>query len=314
MVKVIRESDKGVFSKKGVLLNSEEGVKSLSNPTRASILEIIAERPLYPSKIAEKLGISDQSIYYHIKNLRRNGLIEEVDENPQGSSSVKFFTPTAKVFCVEISNDSGNPYQVVNEGKESVRSYFNPLIKDGLFQGSIVVGSPTPHGPNQVRGLDNHFGIDLAAKLGNFGRINGSTVMLDTEVTEKYVNSASESFVFVGGPLTNMATKWFNKYFPVRFGMKNFPYRKVVSEKTGNTYHEGSVGIICRIRNPKNPEQFIFALAGIRKEGTKAAVMSVTNFSEKVFSSFENEEKHGTVVKGLDMDGDGIVDDVKVLE
>jgi len=86
------------------------------------------------------------------------------------------------------------------------------------------------------------------------------------------------------------------------------------SEKTGKRYWEDSIGLIARIRNPFNPERIIYIIAGIRSVGTKSAVIALTRHHNYILQNFDPSKDWYCVVRGFDMDGDGQIDSVEVLE
>ncbi|WP_323961875.1 metalloregulator ArsR/SmtB family transcription factor [Arthrobacter sp. JZ12] len=53
---------------------------ALSDPTRARILLALTEAPAYPSDLAEKIGVSRQSLSNHLACLRGCGLVVSVPE------------------------------------------------------------------------------------------------------------------------------------------------------------------------------------------------------------------------------------------
>lgn len=73
-----------------------------------------------------------------------------------------------------------------------------------------------------------------------------------------------------------------------------------------------SLGIISKCVNPYNKEKRLLLVAGIRNWGTKAAIITFL----KHFREIENKNKDSfsMVVRGLDLNSDGLVDDAEILE
>ena len=71
---------------------------------------------------------------------------------------------------------------------------------------------------------------------------------------------------------------------------------------------------MARITNPWNEEKRIIVLAGNKAVGTKACVLALAKFWKEALKSFDGEEKFATVIQGFDLDGDGKVDSIEVLE
>ena len=93
------------------------------------------------------------------------------------------------------------------------------------------------------------------------------------------------------------------------------PYRswRLRSTVTGASYAEEEVGLVAKVRNPNNKERWVVILAGVHTLGTLASILAVTDQARKVLGEYRGGE-FTAVVRGLDRDGDGRVDDVEVLE
>ena len=159
-------------------------------------------------------------------------------------------------------------------------------------EGLIVVGSPDQHGEDQVRARDGHLAGNIGVRLGRLGK--KFETKLDTEIHRG--NLFDRPMVILGGILTNTVTKELNDEFPAHFSGESFPYREITTEK--ETYTDPNIGIIT-----KSDDKIL--VAGIRNTGTEAAV--------KAFQDIDDVEDY-LVVKGLDIDGDGEIDDYEVLE
>jgi DNA-binding transcriptional ArsR family regulator len=254
----------------------EEKISALNKDIRRDILERLREEPDYPASIAKKIGISKQKTHYHFKKLKQSGLIEKVDsEDIEGGK--------AGIYSVK--------HQRLVYGDEPEKSDLLEKSFDST-EGLIVVGSPDQHGEDQVRARDGHLAGEIGLKLGRH-HLNFDTVW-DTEVVRDEL--FDENMVIIGGILTNTVTKKFNEDFPAYFSGESFPYREISTPE--NTYSDPDIGVITRKEN-------MILVAGIRNTGTRAAV--------KAFRK-EDFEKDYLVVKGLDLDGDGEIDDYEVIE
>jgi hypothetical protein len=58
----------------------------------------------------------------------------------------------------------------------------------------------------------------------------------------------------------------------------------------------------------------VIILAGNKGVGTKACVLALTNYWQKTLRDYEGVEPFARVVQGFDLDGDGKVDSIEVLE
>ena len=100
----------------------------------------------------------------------------------------------------------------------------------------------------------------------------------------------------------------------ISFDETTFPYRKIISKKTGKTYMEDNLGIICKSLNPNNGDKHIILVAGNTNWGTKAAIYALTHMADEIFVGYDKEDAWGVIVQGFDLDGDGKMDTVKVVE
>jgi len=314
MAYLIKRKDGQLYSKDVRLAEDPESLKPLLSETSWSILKIIAQKPTYPAQIARQLGTQEQKVYYHIKQLKKAGIIEVERKEEQGGSLAKYYRVKDHAFALELPFGDERLLDLPLEKKsEKLTRFLKPLVSNGQINCKIVVGSPDAHGPHQVRGRDGHYAVDLALVLGQHGSLpSGFTTKLDVEV--KAENSFAENMILVGGPLTNTLTSEVNSHLPVRFEAEKFPYRELISNRTGQTYREDNVGLIAKIPNPHDQEKFIITLAGVRYTGTGAAILALSDFRDKVFDDYEGEDTWARVVLGKDMNGDGKTDSIEILE
>lgn len=285
---------------------SEKHFSALKDPLRLRILKSLSEEPSYPAKLAEKFDFSKQKVYYHIKKLEEAGLIEEEKkENLSGGRAI-FYRPSSQAYVLDLGGEGS--YFPLPEHSREVSNFLNPLVKDGKLEGSIVVGSPEKHGPDQVQALDGHLASEIAFKLGNYCRKDSMSVKLDTEIVRE--EELDKSMIVLGGVLTNVIAKKFNESFPAYYSSEEFPYREL--ETPQSSYSDGDIGVIAKTSNPEDRQEKIFMVAGIESKGTKAAVMAFSEL-ETVVENYEAGQFYA-VVRGLDLNSDGEIDDYKVIE
>lgn len=313
MARLLYDRDGDTYYKEVRVADHPDELSGLLNGTRWQILSLIAERPRYPADIADELDMHEQNVYYHIRKLAESGIIEVAETRERGGAVAKYYTVTDHGFALELPYGEERLAEFsVTPGDEPLRSFLHPFVANGAVNTRIVVGSPDPHGPHQVRARDPHLAADIALFLGQYGSFPGSTTVLDVDV--KSAGDLSGNLLLLGGPLTNMITAEMNAYLPIKFDTDQFPFREIVSEQTGTTYADDTVGFIARTPNPEDPESAVMVVAGVRMAGTRAAVMALTERHDDLLQDYETEEKWGAVVKGRDMDGDGSIDDIEILE
>lgn len=66
--------------------------------------------------------------------------------------------------------------------------------------------------------------------------------------------------------------------------------------------------------DPRDNAKRVIVLAGNKAVGTKACVLALTNFWKETLKSYKGEDTFARVIQGFDLDGDGKVDSIEVLE
>src|SRR4030042_1178633 len=212
------------------------------------ILETISEKGMYPLEIARKLGIHEQLVYYYIRRMAKAGVITvEKEENKKGATA-KYFKAVARAFGVEFPHGYKTMQRPSLLGaSEQIQSFFKEFVNEnGAFEGKIVVGSPTPHGPFKTSARDGHYAAHLTFFLGQFAKMPTEfAIKLDVDV--KAEKEEKNNLILVGGPGTNLLQQEINEYLPVRFNMqssdKGFLLGGMVSQKTQCVYTAANVGL-----------------------------------------------------------------------
>jgi hypothetical protein len=89
---------------------------------------------------------------------------------------------------------------------EAVQNFFGEFITNNVFEGKIVVGSPSAHGRFKTSARDGHYAAHLALFLGQFSRMPTEfAVKLDVDV--KVEKEEKNNLILVGGPGTNLLTQ-----------------------------------------------------------------------------------------------------------
>jgi len=167
-----------------------------------------------------------------------------------------------------------------------------------------------PHGPFLSVAADGHYGFQLGLFLGRYVEMPSDfMVRLDVDVKSEKLFTAN--MILLGGPGTNIITAMVNNSLSIKFPEHNY-WAGVLTPR--QTYTSEFVGIVAKTPNPFNPQKTVITLAGPRAAGTKAAVVALTQKWEELLSEYDGREKWAAVVQGLDLDGDGKIDSVEVLE
>jgi hypothetical protein len=150
--------------------------------------------------------------------------------------------------------------------------------------------------------------MDLALFLGTFlNYVPEFNVKLDTEAREKDLEN---NLILIGGPIVNKTMEKFNDKLPIRF--ENGSIKSTISNET---YPQDECGLIVKAKNPFSKDKFILVVAGKRFMGTRAAIIAfLKDFKKITEGNVHNKNIKAKVVEGVDLDSDGVVDNVEFRE
>lgn len=306
---LIDERDGKQYSKNIKMFDNPGNLASVSSDMAWKILQALNDKPMYPNELARKLKIHEQKIYYHVNRMFDTGLIEVVREEGRHGALCKFFAPSSNAFGFELSGGETEARMGNLETNTQLKDFLYEFIKDGVFDGSVVVGSPTQHGPFLTTARDGHYAMQLGLFLGKFCSAGKRFIVkLDTEL--KAEESYNRNLILMGGPVANMVCADLNEKLKIRFNWDKSWF--IVSEKA--QYAGETDGLIAKITNPWDPTKKIMFLSGLKFEGTKACILGLTQQYEKVLKGFNKNKDFYRTIRGLDKDGDGKVDDIEILE
>ncbi len=309
---IVKEKNGKKLAKEVEIFQEPSKLAGVLHPLRWKILKLLSEKPMHAAELAKLLKEQEQKIYYHIKQLEKHGFIKVLKKVFIRGTVAKIYVPSKRAFAVELEGEE-IPFESFTKKEKKVYKFFSPHIREGVFHSFIVVGSPDPHGPYQVRARDGHYAIELALWLGQYAQLGENfSVKLDIDV--KAEKAWDNNLVLIGGVLTNLVTSEINHLLPAKFSTSEFPFRKIVSEMSKREYEDEKCGIIAKIPNPFAKDKSIIVLAGVRNIGTKASVLALTKHASKILEDYEGEDTWARIVRGLDLDGDGKIDSVEILE
>jgi len=316
---LLDEEGKTQRIKEIAMIEDSQKLKMILDRLSWKILAMLSEKEMYPLELAKKLGIHEQKVYYHIRKLAKAGAITVVREEEKKGAIAKYYKTVSTAFGIELPQGYTAIQKLSLIGmNEKIQKFFKEFIgKDGAFEGKIVVGSPTPHGPFKTSARDGHYTSHLTFFLGQFANMPEEfAIKLDVDV--KAEKEEKNNLILVGGPGTNLLTQELNDYLPIRFNMRpseqGYLFGGLASRKTSNVYTADAVGLIAKIVNPWDKTKRIIVLAGNKAVGTKACVLALTNFWKKTLKDYDGDDTFARVIQGFDLDGDGKVDSIEVLE
>jgi DNA-binding transcriptional ArsR family regulator len=284
-------------------------IKSMGSKLAQEILEELAKEPNYPKKLAKKLKVNEQKIYYHIRNLEKARIIEVTKTETIQGAVANYYSLIEPAIVIKF-RDFESDQKMTGLEEESI-NLMDPFVENGKLNSLIIVGSPDPHGPDMARSRDGYYGIDFALFLGTFlNYIPNLNVKLDTETR---MEDLKNNLILIGGPVVNNITGKINSKLPIKFDKKeNWNVFSTISNKK---YHSDEIGIIVKIKNPFNPKKYILLIAGKRYAGTRSVMIAFLKHFKEIFRGNKfNQKIIAKVVEGIDFDSDGIVDDVEILE
>jgi hypothetical protein len=268
-------------------------------------------KPVCPMDISRRLGVHEQKVYYYIRKFREAGLIREAGSESRGGATARLFQARHSSLCLVMGDAPAS--KELNISSPAHLKLLRPFIEDGNLNAKIIVGSPDPHGPWKSRASDSCCAIDFALFMGSF--TSGKQVpnyRLDTEVREKDLKG---NLILIGGPTVNMITRRINNVLPVFIELRG--NAKIKSSLSGRSYNEDEIGMVVITDNPWDRKRGskILVIAGNRFQGTRSAIISWIKNLDRIMSGNSNDKKTiAKVVRGYDMDGDGVIDSSQILE
>jgi len=316
---LLHEEDREQKVKEIAITKDPQKLKMILNKLSWKILVMLSEEEMYPLEITKRMGIHEQKVYYHIRKLAKAGAIAVVRKEEKKGAIAKYYKPVSSAFGIELPQE----YKSIRKLSlltmdEQIQKFFKEFSKkDGTFEGKIVVGSPTPHGPFKTSARDGHYASYLTFFLGQFVKMPDEfAIKLDVDV--KAEKEEKNDLILVGGPGTNALTQEVNENLPIRFNMQaseqGFLLGGLVSKRTSRVYTADTAGLIAKIVNPWDKTKRVIVLAGNKAVGTKACVLALTNFWKKTLKNYHGEDTFATVIQGFDLDSDGKVDSIEILE
>ncbi|MEM2905874.1 MAG: S-layer protein [Candidatus Bathyarchaeia archaeon] len=311
MAYLVEESADGQRAFASLIASEPSLFKVLSNSTALALLRALAREPMCAADLAKRLDENEFKTYYHIRRLEDLGLIQVARTETRGGATAKIYKPISSVVSFKLFESA--PVKDVRTRAPQLE-FLKPFVEEGRLNAIIIVGSPEPHGRFKAPASDGYCAIDLCLFLGQFiGEFKVPCYKLDTQVKEEDLVG---NLILVGGPKANIITDRLNKELPIYFDYSAETLDwNIVSGVSKTTYREKQVGAVLRVPSPYAQGREILILAGKGFRGTRAAVLAFTKHLDQVMRG--NTVRPGflaKVVQGVDVDSDGIVDEVEFLE
>ena len=270
------------------------------------VVQELAKKPSCAMDIARKLKQHEQKIYYHIRRLEKADIIKLVGTEERVGALAKLYSVSYPFISVKLF-DGEHLVDVKTKVREL--DFFSSFIENGKLNATIVVGSPDPHGKYSAQASDGSAAIDFALFLGSFLNDAKPNYKLDTQTRD---NELKGNLILIGGPKANILIDKINDELPIYFDTRH--EFSIVSSLSKSVYPEDDVGIIVKMKNPFNKDKKVLVLSGKRFKGTRASIIGLMKYVRKLENGNKFEDGIARVVRAIDRDSDGIVDDVEFLE
>ena len=287
---------------------SKKEMPAMSNE-RLEILKMLSKQPMYAAEIARTMHMDAQALHYHLKLLQDKGLVKFIEYEEKRGGIAKKYATVSESLAIVLKEHAWKHFAYVKGAKsrDNVPKIFKPFIDNETFNGKFILGSPDPHGKYRARGSEFSF-LELAMMLGNYATFSFPLYLLDTQTKE---NDKKQNLIIAGGPKVNIVTAEINDNLPIRFDKATFDVYSRFSKKR----YAGNIGVIELIKNPFSPSKKILLLGGLNHHGTRAAILSILKKIKSIEQGNKYDDSYlAKVVEGFDDDGDGIIDNVEILE
>lgn len=288
--------------------------QSVLQPTRWRILSELTAGEKCAKDLAEAFHASEQVVCYHLRELERTGFVRLQRTVKKRGAMAKYYKAEQKAIAIlpkfgtAARAREGVPEQTLSEASSKL---LDPFISIGRLNAHIVLGSPDTHGIFLSRARCGDRATDLALFLGSLLPLTReNNVRLDTEIAQQEM---LENLILVGGPKVNTVTLAVNESLPITYELTG--HNLMVSRVSGRSYAGEDEGAIQSIVNPINRERRIIVVAGNTYQGTRAAVLAFIKYTDEIAKGNSmNQNVIARVVSGLDVNSDGLIDDVQFLE
>lgn len=292
------------------ILIDPDKINILSNKLARDIVKKLSGNKYCAMDIARELKQHEQKIYYHLKKLEKAGIVKQTGSERRAGMTAKMYTAISPIVATKLYDEAH-----IVETKDSftadpkLAKFFEPFVKNRKLNSLIILGDTRPHGKYDKANTGAMHSIDIMLLLGKLiSNFKIPTYKLDTEIKEKDLKS---NLIIFGSPRDNMVLEKINEHLPLKFVLETD--WSVKSKKTNNIYTGSRKGVIIKCDNPLNKKNKILIFGGIRTSGVRSAVTAITQTLDKLCYLTENGDLF-SVVDGLDKDGDGIIDTVRILE
>lgn len=283
----------------------------LGNKLTQDILKRLSKTNLCAMDVARDLKEHEQKIYYHLRRLEKAGIIKVVGTEKRSGMTAKMYSTVSPIVAAKLYDDGHIVDSLAPHTLDpKMNKFFEPFVKEGLLDAKIIVGDPSPHGKYDKGAKDPMYAADFFLMMGRLLKdFRFPHYKIDIEIRE---SDLKENLILLGDPKSNTISEKVNEHLPIHFEFE--PEFVIKSKVRIKKYNDPRTGIIIKYTNPFNKDKKILLVAGIRSKGMRAAVIALTQHFDKMVFDMDEEGNVFRVVEGLDKDGDGIVDSIRIVE
>jgi DNA-binding transcriptional ArsR family regulator len=158
------------------IVNNSKVAKTLIDPMRRAILDLLRQKPMTQAQMADELGLTSASLNYHIKILRSRKLVV-VAKREYERHGIKqiFFLAAAYLFVYDLDSLP-----------KSIARYFSPISLERARSAIslLIINNRNPI--DQTADISNSFAEILSRQL----------VKVAKAYVERQVNHAQESVIY----------------------------------------------------------------------------------------------------------------------
>src|SRR5215831_11162417 len=158
------------------IVNNSKVAKTLIDPMRRAILDLLRQKPMTQAQMADELGLTSASLNYHIKILRSRKLVV-VAKREYERHGIKqiFFLAAAYLFVYDLDSLP-----------KSIARYFSPISLERARSAISLLIINNRNSIDQTPNLSNSFAEILSRQLVKVAKM----------YVEKQVNHAQESVIY----------------------------------------------------------------------------------------------------------------------
>jgi len=306
MTYLVQDTKEGQKAYRTILLKPRT-INVLNSELALMVLSELSKQPSCAMDIARKLKQHEQKIYYHIRRLEKAGLIKLLRTEERVGAVAKIYFISHPIVSFKLYDGE---YALDVKTKAREIEFFKEFVENGRLKATIVVGSPDPHGKYSMQASDGCCAIDLSLFIGSFlTKHNKPNYKLDTEIRTE---DLKDNMILIGGPKANILIEKINKDLPVYFDSDH--EFDLYSSFSKTLYSGDDIGMIMKMKSPFAKNKEILILAGKRFKGTRSAVIALIKYLKEIEKGNKINGTLVRIVRGIDVDSDGRIDDVEFLE